>query len=268
MKSIDILDRQWIDIVFEGRNKAYGAYDLRLRSAQTMFYAFCCGMLFLASVVTIPILLHNLTKSNTPPPFVEEFDKVIRVDNYYVPPVEVELPPAQTAPLTEELPVQLINPTVAEAAQAEQNIATNAQNQPDPIDAVLGNGTAVTAPINAPVGSGTVTTSPPPTSPVPPNVLDRIPEFPGGIDKFREYVGRNFEKPELESASAVRLVVLFVIEKDGTMTNIRVHRDPGQGLGKEAVRVLKSIKSKWKPGILRGQPVATAYTLPIVIQLE
>lgn len=268
MKSIDILDRQWIDLVFEGRNKEYGAYDLRRRSAQTTLYAFCCALLFLASAVTIPILLHNLSSGETPAVIPDTYDKVIRVDNYYVPPVQAELPAAPVAPVTEGLPVQLDNPTVVEAAQAEQNIATNVQNQPAPIDVAPGTGTTVTPLVVSDTGTGSVAVTPPPTTPVPPGVLDKLPEFPGGIDKFREYVGRNFRKPELESASAIRLVVLFVIEKDGTMSNIRVARDPGQGLGNEAIRVLKSIKSKWKPGMIGGNPVSTAYSLPIVIQLE
>ena len=51
------------------------------------------------------------------------------------------------------------------------------------------------------------------------------------------------------------------------MTDIQVKRDPGYGLGKEAVRVLKSLRTKWTPGILEGKPVRTAYNLPITVQM-
>ncbi|MNT81451.1 Gram-negative bacterial tonB protein [compost metagenome] len=60
----------------------------------------------------------------------------------------------------------------------------------------------------------------------------------------------------------------FVIEKDGSMTDIQVKKDPGYGLGKEAVRVLKSLKTKWSPGMMQGKAVRTAYNLPITIQIN
>jgi protein TonB len=63
-------------------------------------------------------------------------------------------------------------------------------------------------------------------------------------------------------------MIAFVIEKDGTMTDIRILKDPGYGLGQEAVRVLKSLKTKWNPGILNSKPMRTAYTLPIIIKTE
>ena len=60
----------------------------------------------------------------------------------------------------------------------------------------------------------------------------------------------------------------FVIEEDGTMSNIKVTRDPGYGLGKEAVRVLNSLKTKWTPGMIGGHPVRTYYNLPILVKLD
>ena len=93
-----------------------------------------------------------------------------------------------------------------------------------------------------------------------------MPEFPGGIKKFYTYVGNNFEKPELDSENAIRVSVSFVIEKDGSMTDIKVLKDPGYGLGAEAIRVLKSLKTKWSPGMFEGKAVRTSYNLPITIQ--
>jgi len=99
--------------------------------------------------------------------------------------------------------------------------------------------------------------------------LDKLPEFPGGISKFYSYVGNNFEKPEIENTTnTMRIFVSFVIEKDGRMTDIQVLKDPGYGLGKEAVRVLKSLRTKWIPGMLAGKAVRTAYNLPILVQMQ
>jgi protein TonB len=62
--------------------------------------------------------------------------------------------------------------------------------------------------------------------------------------------------------------VSFVIEKDGSMTDIQVIGNPGYGLDREAVRVLKSIKTKWSPGIINSKVVRTAFNLPIIVQIN
>src|SRR5690606_7017182 len=116
--------------------------------------------------------------------------------------------------------------------------------------------------------SGTGTIPAPDPGPLPPAILDRQPRYPGGIDFFYRYVGDNFKNPDLDDVKTVRVIVMFVIEKDGTMTDIKVARDPGYGLGKEAIRVLKSLKTKWEPGIKHGKPVRTAYTLPITVTIQ
>ncbi|MNY71524.1 Gram-negative bacterial tonB protein [compost metagenome] len=65
-----------------------------------------------------------------------------------------------------------------------------------------------------------------------------------------------------------KIYVSFVIEEDGSMSDIKVVRDPGYGLGKEAVRVIKLIKEKWQPETQDGKPVKTSYTLPITINIK
>jgi protein TonB len=65
-----------------------------------------------------------------------------------------------------------------------------------------------------------------------------------------------------------KIYVSFVVEKDGSITAIKVVRDPGYGLGKEAERVLKSVKTKWSPGIQNGKPVRASFNLPITINIK
>ena len=88
------------------------------------------------------------------------------------------------------------------------------------------------------------------------------------MGEFLNAVGKRFKTPELEELKTLKVLVFFVIEKDGTLSNIRVTRDPGYGLGKEAIRVLNSIKTKWTPGYKNGQPVRTAYNLPITVNIN
>lgn len=98
--------------------------------------------------------------------------------------------------------------------------------------------------------------------------VDISPEFPGGLEKFYKRVGNEFKAPSNDREMTLKVYVSFVIETDGTLTNIKVLRDPGYEMGKEAVRVLKSIKTKWKPGIKDGKKVRTAYNLPITVNVN
>jgi protein TonB len=99
-------------------------------------------------------------------------------------------------------------------------------------------------------------------------VLDKLPEFPGGISNFYTYIGKTFETPEINGEKNIRIYISFVVEKDGRMSNIQVKNNPGYGLAKEAIRVLKSLRTKWTPGMIGSKPVRTSYNLPITVQLN
>ncbi|POY39891.1 hypothetical protein C3L50_08655 [Flavobacterium alvei] len=90
------------------------------------------------------------------------------------------------------------------------------------------------------------------------------PEFPGGPTKMYEFIEKNFIKPQGEVIKG-KVYVTFVIEKDGTLTDIKVLRDLGYGTGKEAIRVLKMMP-KWSPGEQKGRKVRCIYSFPISIQ--
>ena len=90
------------------------------------------------------------------------------------------------------------------------------------------------------------------------------PDFPGGIEKFYKFVGNNYQAPEEEGLKG-KVYVTFVVEKDGSLTDIKVIRDIGYGTGKEAIRVLKKCP-KWTPGEQNGKKVRVLYSLPITIQ--
>lgn len=93
--------------------------------------------------------------------------------------------------------------------------------------------------------------------------IDKVPEFIGGLDKFYKFVGQNFNVPEEEGLRG-KVFVTFIVEKDGSISDIKVLRDIGYGTGKEAIRVL-SICPKWIPGEKGGQKVRVLYSIPISI---
>ncbi len=89
------------------------------------------------------------------------------------------------------------------------------------------------------------------------------PEFPGGLDKFYEFIGKNYKLPNIQIGGKV--ITSFVIEKDGSVTDIKVLKDIGYNTGNEAIKVLKKCP-KWKPAMQNGRNVRCQYTLPITIQ--
>lgn len=96
--------------------------------------------------------------------------------------------------------------------------------------------------------------------------IDVKPEFPGGQQMFYKYIGENYKVPNVKGLKG-KVFVSFVVDKDGSLTDINVLRDIGYGTGKEAKRVLKKCPN-WLPGEQNGKKVRVLYSLPISIQSE
>jgi hypothetical protein len=90
------------------------------------------------------------------------------------------------------------------------------------------------------------------------------PEYPGGMGEFYKFIGDNYVTPK-DNQLKGKIYVIFVVETDGSLSNIRFFRDIGFGTGEEAVRVL-NLCPNWIPGKLDGKPVRVEYSLPISIQ--
>lgn len=100
-------------------------------------------------------------------------------------------------------------------------------------------------------------------------VVEDDPEFPGGLEALSHFIAENIKYPQLAKENNItgRVFVTFVVEKDGSVANVRVLRDIGGGCGAEAVRVVKSMP-KWKPGKQRGKAVRTQFNLPVSFNLQ
>lgn len=100
-------------------------------------------------------------------------------------------------------------------------------------------------------------------------IVEEMPEFPGGMSKLSEYLAKNIKYPQMARETGVkgRVFIGFVIEPDGSVSNIQVLRGIGGGCDEEAMRVVKSMP-KWKPGKQRGKAVRVSYNLPVNFQLQ
>lgn len=100
-------------------------------------------------------------------------------------------------------------------------------------------------------------------------VVESMPEFPGGQQAMMEYIARNIRYPAMARESGIqgRVFVNFVVERDGSVTNVRVLRGIGGGCDEEAIRVVKAMP-KWTPGRQRGQAVRVSFNLPVRFTLQ
>lgn len=100
-------------------------------------------------------------------------------------------------------------------------------------------------------------------------IVENMPTFPGGEKKMMEYVAKNVKYPQLakEVGTQGRVFVSFVVEKDGSITNVTILRGIGSGCDEEAMRVVKSMP-KWNPGLQCGRAVRVSCNLPINFKLQ
>ncbi len=101
------------------------------------------------------------------------------------------------------------------------------------------------------------------------NVVEQMPQFPGGEIELMKFLSENVKYPEaaLKAGTQGRVVAQFIVEADGSITNVKVLKNVSDEIDAEAVRVIKAMP-KWKPGMQKGQPVRVKYTIPVTFRLS
>jgi protein TonB len=257
---LDLLKRQWIDIVFDGRNKAYGAYELRKENPKTTLGSLIIGAIIFGLAVSAPLIISLIPEGKDDTTLDQ---KIVTIK---MPPKEEkpkDLPPPPPPPPKQDQ-VKFVKPVVAKT----EEITEEPPKVEEIKDKKLGDETIKGDPdaelTVEPVGNGPSQVVEEDNNIYNTAGIEVKPDFPGGLDKFYKFIGKNFQTPEEEGLSG-KIFVTFVVEKDGSLTDIKVLRDIGYGTGKEAIRVLKSCP-RWNPGEQNGKKVRVLYSLPITIQ--
>lgn len=275
MSKVSVFEQGWIDLVFEGRNKNYGAYQLRQQDSKTTMLAFFSGISIMALLVGIPTIANYLKPDHIEPLVITSPITPVNLPEVFKTPETPKPEPKTSTPAgatASSQPTVAFTPLVATSTPTPTDI-------PD-INTVLNTNAGSTTSAGDPGGTITGTA---PTSTIPgtgtgftptggegtiETFVDVAPQFPGGLQEFYKKVSDKFRTPEVDVARTLKVYVSFVVETDGSLTSIKTTRDPGFGMGAEAVRVLKSIKIKWSPGMKGGKPVRTAYNLPITVNVH
>ena len=278
MDTNKILQADVLDIIFDNRNKAYGAYELRknyhIRLRRSMMIAATLIML----TVSAPIVASMFDKPivvdlpNDHPRIIKDIEVII--------PKEPEPKVPEAKPLEPSNPVTTIaNTTPIIEAAAAVNDADLPPTKEELKDAVAGienkegEGTDV---LDLPIidhegeGSGIIPQEPAPNDNEIFDDVDvsQMPEFPGGEEELIRYLAQNIQYPKqaLDGNTEGRVLIGFVVNKEGDIDDVKVLRSIGDGCDEEAVRVIHKMP-KWKPGKNNGKLVNVFYNLPVTFQL-
>ena len=260
------------EVVFEKRNKEYGAYALRNEANVFLKKALFIGVGLFGLLAMTPIVIANLKpKAIEDPVFVD-----INIKDLNLPEDVVERPIPRVIP--PKAPVQvktqsLTPPTPTRDAVKEETI--NQKVDDAVISTTTTPGVAVTNPnqhVTAGTENGKEIVKETPAKPNPNDIIrdvDVEADFIGGVNAFRTKVLQNFDSSvvENETGEVVKAVVTFVVERDGTISNIKVS-GANTDFNKEAEKTIKGIKGKWNPAKFQGENVRSYFRFPISMQFE
>ena len=278
--SSNLYGSEWLALVFANRNQSYGAYQLRSQSSHTMLKAFfIAAPLFVGVFVGASIIAALKGKevvTDTSIPVEVKIDNVV----HELPPKK-ELKPAETkaqdevaskaiAPKAKTIGmtdnIKVVNDdlvTLSPPTADELKEAVVASNTQDGVagkaNAELGSDKTGTGVGLAAGGTGTGGNEVHNVASV-----DVYPEFPGGMEAWSKYIQRNLRYPSMAQEEGVggKVFLSFVVEKDGSITDVKVTKGIGYGCDEEAMRVIKK-SPRWKAGMQNNLPVRVRYNMPI-----
>ena len=260
------------EVVFEKRNKEYGAYALRNEANVVLKKALFIGVGLFCLLAMTPLLINTLKpKAEKTTIYVP-----INLKNVDRPDDRIEKPEPRVIP--PKAPVQvktqsLTPPTPTRDAVKEETI--NQKVDDAVISTTTTPGVAVTNPnqhVTAGTENGKEIVKETPAKPNPNDIIrdvDVEADFIGGVNAFRTKVLQNFDSSvvENETGEVVKAVVTFVVERDGTISNIKVS-GANTDFNKEAEKTIKGIKGKWNPAKFQGENVRSYFRFPISMQFE
>ncbi|MFB9842118.1 energy transducer TonB [Mucilaginibacter ginsenosidivorans] len=268
-QKLDILKQEWIDVVFTDRNKNYGAYDLRKQNGSNTSKALLIGVLSFVFVISLPTII-NLIAGFIPKK--EEKVKIVPVVLQPPPPVNKQKPPPPPPepPKPKVDQVKFPPPVVKPDNEVKEQPPTVKELEvADPGQKNIKGDPNADIKIDEPVGNSDVKQV---TEEDPNKIFTAVEQEPtpvNGMAAFYKYLGNNIRYPAVAKENNVqgKVFMQFVVEKDGSLTDVKVIRGIGSGCDQEAVRVLQNAP-KWRPGIQNGRPVRVQYNVPISFTLQ
>ena len=243
------------DLAFEGRNKEYGAYRLRKRYNRYVIISLVVGVVIFLTIVLVPLAYYLMDPVELSD---DDFLYTIEYSEMEMPPVEDFSKYAQTFSQPEELPEQA--PVVTDSAILEQEKPKEEPVQEKPADP--GPPDSVSQAGGSGLGEGSEDDSGLALT------ADVHPVFPGGDYARLRFLSNNIRYPDDAIRRKIQGVVMvsFIVEKDGGISNIRIVNGIGGGCDEEALRVVSSMP-RWTPAKRHGKPVRIILKMPVVFRI-
>jgi periplasmic protein TonB len=272
MKTDAILKADVLDIIFENRNKSYGAYTLRKFYNNRLYKAL--GAMFGFVILLSSFTLFKGKAKITGGVIIDSgfVVKQVSIDNKKPEPPKIQIPPVSATPQKAVSSVQFTNnikitkdPVTTTIKDIGDDVAIDNRD----FDAPSGGEGPKVIPFNVGGGGGGKDTGAiaVPVKPIdkitPNNFAEVMPTYPGGMEALRNFLQKNLQNPEdIEEGQTVSVKIKFVVGYDGTLKSFETVEDGGSAFNNEVIRVLKKMKP-WNPGKTRGENVSVYYTIPV-----
>lgn len=281
-KDVDLSSSEWIDLIFEGKNKNFGAYTLRRASAKRHNRAMLVILVVLLIVALLGLLANTVLQQADARPEDQVEQALIDYSTEDQQDDEPEEPEQQRVEeqLPEALPEEILNTVKATelAIVRDEEVVEEIKSQDDLKDTDTAVGTTDfdkgTDDLNVVrEHKNEIIVEEKKPEPVDDNkvfdVVEQKPQFPGGEAALLKYVAEHIRYPAMAQENNIqgRVVVQFVVTKTGAVGEVKVVRGKDPDLDKEAVRVVRSLP-KFVPGKMNGHAVNVWYTLPIQFKLQ
>ena len=277
MSKVDLIDNNWVDLVFEGRNKEYGAYVLRKdtgkRNVKSMLLVFEVIIAIMAAVAA-KVAIENAFPKKVAMETDVELSKLAQKKEAKVEkkaPVKVE---EQKVVEKVKSSVKFTPPVIKKDSEVKPEEELKSQEDLNKTKTAIG---SFDVKGNDEAGGEVLKAKEVIAQPEPPkeeetkvfDVVEVMPSFPGGQAALFEWLSKNIKYPVVAEENGVqgRVIVTFVVERNGSITDVQVVKSVDPSLDKEAVRVVKAMPH-WIPGKQNGSAVRVKFTVPVTFRLQ
>ena len=282
-KSVNLSSREWCDLVFEGKNKDFGAYVIRTDSTRRHNLAVLWALVGSLAVAALTFGLIQASKYLEERNLANQHDQSVvfldltaqepEPEQQLIEPEKPEVLPEEEVSATIQVTeLQIVED--AEVKPEDEIVSIDERMQSNAIAGTVTHleGSTDLNNFNEAVNEVVVEDKKPAVEAKPEEVfrsVEQMPQFPGGEAALMKYLASHINYPPMAAENGIqgRVVVQFVVEKTGNIGEVIIARSVDKDLDREAARVCKSLP-KFTPGRQNGQPVPVWYTLPVVFKLQ
>ena len=269
VRDISLSRPDWYELVFNGKNKAYGAYVLRKESTKRHLLAYLSVILFTAIVMLLPKALNSLAPAKVHDPTLGKAEFIAIVmpevkDEHKIIVPHPPTPPNVKTSVKFTIPIVKEDDLVRDGEEMKTQSELNQSRHTISVADVIGNEDGddiADLPDHMVIMGGT-------TEQVI-DIAEIMPAFPGGEQAMRKWMNKTLKYPEVAQEMQIegRVFIQFIVGVDGTIRNAAIIGAVDPLLDNEALRMVKDMP-KWIPGSQQGSPVAVRFTIPVTFKLQ